>query len=158
MRKKHTEHESQVSAVIWPWRAKKMGKDHGAEVASRRKRAMVESLVAYGVGFFLLFGLQHPRIAAVVFGIATLSLIGGLFVEPLYRAFRKLGHCLALGVGVGMTWLLLAPFFYVCFTVGRIFLLLLHRDPLNRAFPTKLPTYWSPYRPLSGTDSYTRQY
>ena len=80
-----------VSATVWPWREKEAAGKTGDPVAARRKRATVEAAVACCVGLLLLFVLKKPHIAAVVFSIAGLVLVGGLFVEPIYRGFKKLG-------------------------------------------------------------------
>lgn len=150
---------STVSAAIWPWRNRPdAAGEAAAGVAARRKAAVRESAIACAVALLLLFLFDKQVLAGIVFAIAALVLVGGLFVEPVYRGFKKLGHYLAVGVGVGMTWLLLVPFFYICFTIGRVVLVLLRKDPLNREFPTAQPTYWSAYRYLPGADSYTRQY
>jgi hypothetical protein len=108
--------------------------------------------------FVLARFLHRLVLAAFVAALACAVLAGGLFVPPLYRAFRRLGAGLARVAGTGLTWLLLAPFFYICFTLGRIVLLATGRDPLNRSFPGKETSCWAPKEPIEGTKRYRRQY
>jgi len=110
------------------------------------------------VGLILRFVFDKAVVATIVFALAALVLIGGLLVPPLYRAFRKAGHGLAKGVGVALSWILLLPFFYICFPLGRLLLLLSRKDPMNRGFLPENKTYWSKHRPLPPPETYRRQY
>ena len=149
--------QSEVSAVVWPWR--ESGPASCADDASARRRsAVAESAVGYCIGLLMLLVFKKRPIAMVVFSVASLVLIGGLFVPPLYRGMQKLGHWLARVVGTGITWVLLAPFFYVCFTTARLLLIVARKDPLHRKPDPGVSTYWDPHRSIAGSDRYTRQY
>jgi len=148
---------NRVSAAIWPWR--EAGVSAPAESPdARRKRALVESTIGAGVGLLILLVFHRPVMAAIVFTISALVLIGGLFVPPIYAGFKKLGQWLAAGVGHGLTWLLLAPFFYIFFGIGRLVLELKGSDPLCRRCSGDGSTYWVPHRRPPGADPYRRQY
>lgn len=145
-----------VSAAVWPWREA----DDGPvveDVGTRRKRAAIESAVTYGVAaVFLAFG-KHI-VASVVCTVATIVLLGGLFVPPVYHGFKRGGMWLAKVVGVGLSWVLLVPFFYICFGIGRVILLVSGKDPLNRRFPTDEPSYWLKRAGRRPPESYLKQY
>jgi len=146
-----------VSAAIWRWR--ETAASPAAETPElRRKRALVESTIGGSVGLLLLLVFRKPLMAAVVFTISALVLTGGLFVPPIYHGFKKAGQWLAAGVGHGLTWLLLAPFFFIVFGIGRLVLVLSGRDPLCRRCSPDEPTYWVPHRRPPGADPYRRQY
>jgi len=147
---------SRVSSAIWRWK-EPQAPDPALAARERRRKSLIESAVILCVGLLLAFLFGKRVLGTVVVCIGVLVLIGGQFAPPVYRGFKKLGGLLARGVGQGLTWLLLAPFFYICFTLGRILLVILRKDPLKRGFPAKDETYWVEHRPLA-PDHYQRQY
>ena len=126
-------------------------------VVHSRKRAVLEATVAILVGVIVALTFSR-HLGVVICCVGTFVLVSGLFFPAAYRGFKKLGLLLGKVVGVGMAWLLLLPFFYICFTTGRLLLLVTRKDPMNRGFPTDLPTYWVPRGPGRGVASYGHQY
>jgi|GEM_PF-2007848 len=115
-----------------------------APAASRlRQSGVLRALVAYGFAG-LLFTFEHPIASAVAGSLGTLTLVLAL-VSPtggylrLQRAVEKLGEL----VGGLLTWLLLAPVFYLFLApFGR----LARRgkgDRLGRRFDRAAGSYWS---------------
>lgn len=154
-----SENQSRVADAIWPWRAApNAGVADSGATGRRRKRALLESAVGLiaGLAIFFLFGRR--AMGTVVICLAATALIGGLFVPPLYEGFQRMGRWLAGIVGVSMTWLLLVPFFYTCFTVARILLLVFGKDPLCRKFPTTEKSYWVARQTNVKIEGYRRQY
>jgi hypothetical protein len=80
-------------------------------------------------GLFWWFG--HHTLALVVWGLAALlggaSVASGPVREALHRGFSKLGSA----IGVGLSWVLLAPLFYVGFVGARVLNRLSGQDPLQ---------------------------
>jgi hypothetical protein len=113
-------------------------------------------MTAVGLVLVILFGKRILGTIALV--LAATVCAGGLFVPPLYRAFRSAGAWLGRAAGAALTWLLLAPFFYLCFGLGGWLLRLLGRDPLDRAFDREQATYWTPRKPIAGPEHFSRQY
>jgi len=153
-----SERAKQIYEAIWPWRVSESG---GGEAASERpgtRRVFCEAGIMCVVGVVLGPVLGKTVMSGIVFTLAALVLVGGLWINPLYRGFRKAGFWLAKGVGIGLSWVLLVPFFYLCFPVGRLFLILTRRDPMHREFLPKDRTYWSLHRPLPEAAAYRRQY
>lgn len=148
---------SAVSEAIWPWKERQVAAP-GAKEKPPAGRVVCEVAVMATVGLMLRLVFKKPVMSTVVFVLATLVLAGGLWLPPLYRGFRKLGHALAKGVGIALSWILLVPFFYVCFPIGRLILVVLRKDPMHRNFLPKDQTYWSEHRPLPEADAYRRQY
>jgi len=122
-------------------------------------RAVIEAAIAIAVGVTLYLTVAKVKhLGIVICCVGLFVLVSGLFIPKAYRGFKKLGLLLGKVVGVAMAWLLLVPFFYLCFGLGRAVLLVARKDPLCREFPTEMPTYWVSHGPKRATDSYTRQY
>ena len=132
-------------------------KEKADESAGRKRRALLESCVGFSVGLIIFF-LRSHLLGAIVFCIAGLVFVGGQFYPPIYEAIKKFGLILAKIVGVTMTWLLLVPFFYICFTFGRILLLVSRKDPLSRKFPSDEKSYWVPRKSIADLEYYKKQY
>jgi hypothetical protein len=61
-------------------------------------------------------------------------------------------------VSIIVTWLLLVPFYYLCFVPGRLIQLLSGKDPMERRFPGKVPSYWKKYNSHPDPQHWKRQY
>ena len=145
-----------VSAAIWPWRETKAEPDSDPRPA--RKTVLVEVSIMSVVCLLFLFLFKKPLVAAIVASLAGIVLVGGLWCPPLYRGFKQVGRWLGKGTGVGLSWLLLVPFFYLCFLPARLILLLARKDPMQRRFESDAESYWSTHRPLPEPESYRNQY
>lgn len=109
------------------------------------------------VGAVLALGLNRPRMGGIAGALAALTLVGGLFSPPLYRAIDGAGRFLGRGAAVVLTWSLLLPFFLLCFGVGRIAQILLKKDPMTRR-PSDAATYWVERAPDERPDRLRRQF
>ncbi len=106
----------------------------------------------------LRFVFDKHILSAIVCVIAFLVFIGGFFILPIYAGFKRFGLFLAHIVGVGLTWGLLAPFFYICFTLGHISLALKGKDPLHRKLDADRESYWLTHAPIGETGRYRKQF
>lgn len=121
------------------------------------KRASLQALIPFAVaGLFVWKGRQVA--AAVVAGIGALVLLSGLLAPSLFMKIEQGGRWLGKAAGIGLTWLLLVPMFYLVFFPGRLILMMTGNDPMARKFPTKAPTYWIARKPVGSPDEYKRQY
>lgn len=118
---------------------------------------LLQALIPAAVGALFLFK-GKPVGAGILLGIGAVLLISGLFFPSLFRRIEKVGQAVGRAVGVGLTWILLAPMFWLVFVPGRLILKLRGIDPLCRKFPTDLPTYWIPRKPIINADYYKRQF
>ena len=148
---------SRVAETVWPWRDA-ADADKQESPAGRRKRALIESSVAYAIALVLAWRFEKHAMAVVVACIASIGLVGGLFIPPLYTGFKRFFMWFAKVVATAVTWVLLLPFFYICFTCGRVAILLKRKDPLQRAFDPKQGSYWSKRSEIKDAASYRRQY
>ena len=143
-----------VMQTVWPWRQKDQPPVH----AAHRTRAAIEFAIAAAIGLAFLRLLGKPWIGAVVLVIATLTLVGGFLIPPLYRGFHRLGARLGAWAGIAATWVLLVPFFYIFFGLGHAFLALRGKDPLHRGFDKHLQSYWSERPRNDDPARYAHQY
>lgn len=149
--------QSTVASAIWPWRDNSQVttgiSDHGL-----RHRSVIQSGVTLIVGLVLLFVFRKVWLGWVVLLLAAVTLLSGFLAPPVFRCIERGGRILAGGVMVGLTWILLAPFFYVCFSFGRLCLILTGKDPLCREFPSDRKSYWVTRSDTGGSERYRRQY
>ncbi len=110
------------------------------------------------VASLMFFKWNHLAPALFLVGLATLVLVGAWFVPPLFAGIQRAVLQLGLLLGRAMAWLLLVPFFYVIFTLGRLGFAVAGKDPLQRRFDPARDSYWTPRPPSRGPESYRRQY
>ncbi len=143
-----------TSEIVWPWRATQ----ETPPPAPSRKGPWIQFTVMLSVGLLFYFVLGHAIMAYVLWGIATLLLSGLLFFDGVLRGFEKTGHWLAHGIGTGVTWILLVPFFYIVFGAGRLILRLRGKDPMRRRLEPETESYWTPHQKLDIEARYHRQF
>lgn len=144
-----------VEAVVWNWRgahAASAGSKSGA--AAALKQAAVMGVVGAG----LYFWLEHRAMGVVVWSLAGFVLAAGLFLPSVFAAIERYGRRLGKGVGAGLTWGLLVPFYYLCFGALRLAQAIGGKDPLCRKFPSDEPTYWTPRKPVGDVAQYRKQF
>ncbi len=90
--------------------------------------------------------------------LAPIAPILALTSPRLYRRHRALGRWLGRWVAVALAWGLLAPFYFVVFSAGRLILALTGRDPLTRTLDRAAATYWTDHCADSDPDRYQRPY
>lgn len=147
--------DSRVSQAVWPWRTPG-GASKGRRMP-RPWRAALQAAVIAGVASLFYFYGRRAGLGLFLYGLSAVVLIGGLFIPPVFNAFETAGRWLGQAVGAGLTWLLLAPFYYLCVFPGRLVLLLLGKDPLCRRWDRRRDSYWVDRKPAP-TRFYTRQY
>jgi len=147
---------SAVAQIKWTWQA--VGRPPPVRTPMNLKlKAAIQAVVMTAVGFILRH--FHKDIGAgIVWTLAALVLVGGLFYPPLFHGFEKFGQKLAKWVAAGLTWGLLVPFFYLCFLPGRLIMALSGKDPMTRKFPSDAATYWIPRRPVPNLNQYKKQH
>ena len=112
----------------------------------------------FAVAAVLRFGFDKVWVPRIVLALAAVVFFGGFFWPPLYEGFKRGGLWLGKAAGVTLAWVLLVPFFYVCFTLGRLGLAARRKDPMQRRFEPGKTSYWSDRRPVADLESYRRQY
>lgn len=128
----------EAAAAIWSLGPKP---DRRAHVA--RRSASIRFVVALAAGG-VLYALERPIMAAVAASLGSLSLLLAL-ASPLgaYAALDRLVTRTGALVGTILTWLLLAPVFYLFFVPFGLLFRRGARDPLRRAIDRDAPSYWT---------------
>ena len=146
-----------VSNAKWTWKAVGQAPTPKKPM-SRQVKATIQAVIMSIIGSVLFAYFDHRIAASIVWFLAALVLVGGLFVPAIFHGFEKFGMLLGKCVGTGLTYLLLVPFFYICFLPGRIIQIITGNDPMTRKFPTKEPSYWIPRKPVRSIDQYRKQH
>ena len=149
--------QSPVSETAWPW-MRPAGPAPADAGRARRRRTLIQFAVALMAAGILYFGLEFRRMAWVVLGVAGFLLISGLWIAPLFNAVERFLARFARWIGLGLTWLLLVPFFFLVFVPARVLLALRGKDPMRRRFPSNETTAWITRPPKRNAESYRRQY
>ena len=93
-----------------------------------------------------------------VFLCATALLGLALFAPrtfaPIQAVLERLGRLIA----TAFAWIILGLVFLLVFVPGRLFLLILHRDPIQRRPEPARATYWEPLAPADDPDRFKQQY
>lgn len=135
------DHQRQVLDAVWSWL------DSGVdakrrEVAQRVRRSQMQALVMAVVALVLVKWLDHRLAGYIVLGLAIVVMISGRQLPAVFRQIERAQHALTHVVTHAFTWILLTPFFYLCFGGGHLILWLRRRDPLARAWERDQPSYW----------------
>jgi len=104
--------------------------------------AVIQAAIIFVVASILFFRFNRVIGASIAAGVGLFVLTTGLFAPRAFLAFERFWLAVGRVVGVVLTWVMLAPFFYVFFTAARVLLLLRGKDPMNRRCPSDEKTYW----------------
>ena len=147
-----------VASVVWPWREKAARQAAPRKTGPSASAVLVQVAIMAVIGAGLFWGLERRAMGAVVWGLGALVLVSGFFVPSVFAALERFGKKLGKGVGVLLTWGLLAPFYYLCFVPLRLLQKIGGKDPLQLRFPTDEPTYWVSRKPVPKVDQYRKQF
>jgi len=145
--------QNAVSRATWPWQA---GAAAPAPGGTRRRALARAGVTAAAAAVCAL--LDAPRLALAATAAGLVLLLAGLVAPPAFRALDRALNGVSRAAGAALTWLLLAPFFVLCFVPGRLALMLGGKDPLRRRRAPASGTYWVPCRRPRSADGYRKQY
>lgn len=153
------EHENNVLSAVWPWREGDAEIGRGRRYGDRLKRAAIQAAVMSCVGaLFYIFIEEHRYMAIVVWSIAATALAMAIALPRLFDAAGKLGGIVKHAVATALTWILLAPIFYIFFSGGRLVLLLQGKDPMRHGFEDGQDSFWLKYHHPSELEQYEKQH
>ena len=145
------------SAVVWNWR--RTGSRGADERAAARRRGLLQALEGLTAAA-LIWWLWKPILAAVVAGIAVLTLLLALFFPTtayrgLSRALEAFGHA----VGMAVTWVLMTLLYFLLFLPAGLLLRAGRKLGITTAPDRQLASYWTaPAGPRRDLDSYRKQF
>ena len=145
-----------VSSVVWPWREKLAGKTEPKKAGPSWITVVVQAAVMAAIGSILYWWPKHHAAGIAAWSLAAVVLVSGFFIPPVFAAIERFGKRLGKLVGTILTWVLLVPFYYLCFIPMHLFQKLDGGDPLHRKFPTDEPTYWIPRKPVQDLSQYRK--
>jgi len=148
--------EQRVDQTVWPWRMPSQAPATG--VWTRRRRVLLQGAVAAAIATLLTWWLGRYRLGLCLYCFSAVILICGFLAPKAFETMERLGQKLAQTIALALTWLLLMPFFYLCFAPARLILMLTGKDPLHRRFEPKRSSYWMDHKPPAAPQPYTRQY
>jgi hypothetical protein len=150
--------QNMISKAIWPWPERLGPAAAPARGGGIRRRALVQAAVAAAIGLLLALMFKHRIAGGIVLAIAAIVLATGLFLPRAFQSLERAMQALGKGVGAALTWILLVPFFYLCFLPGHLLIALLRKDPLRLRFPSDEPTYWDSRPHRMDAEYFKRQY
>ncbi|MGB7582790.1 MAG: hypothetical protein WBL85_10140 [Sedimentisphaerales bacterium] len=123
-----------------------------------RQFGLIAVVVLGAAGIILRFVFGAADILAVLAGAAGLSIFLVTLVSARAGRIIYLGLTFAaLPIGLVMSFLLMATFYFLILTpVGLVFRLL-GRDVLDRKFEADAPTYWMPHQKTRDPEQYFHQ-
>jgi len=145
-----------VVEAIWQWRQQENMCSHTK--STYRKRSLLQFSIMLIIASLLFFLFHHIVFGIIIYSLSFLVLLCGFFIPTAFAAFDKLGRFLGTFVGRLLTYLLLVPFFYLCFFPGRLILNLLGKDPMKRNLEPSATTYWIEREDSKDTNYYKVQY
>jgi len=146
-----------VMKATWDWQGRQDATPTGSP-GSHRHSALIQAVVMSLVAGILYFGFHHYLFARVIWALAGLILILGLFFPAAYRPIQAFGRWLGRVVGKALTYILLVPFFFLFFTPVALLLRLQKRDPLHRDYRNPRWTYWIARSPKDRGENIDKQF
>lgn len=146
--------QNRVSKTVWPWQNRA---GVHVNVPPSMLFSLTTLLIAWGVGTLFYF-TGHLNVALLAYIISTFVFIASRFFLKLYKVIESGFQKLSAIVGKGITLLLLVPFFYICFSIGRLAQILKRNDPMLRTLHPEAGSYWKQCKETSSVEDYKRQF
>ena len=120
------------------------------------KAALVASLLIT-VLFYLIKGLAL-KWCAVIVGIGVVIWLSSIVSRPLTRWIYLGLTLVTFPIGMVISFILLAIFYYLLLTPLGLIFRLIGRDSLQRKFDKTAKSYWVPHRPCENNERYFSQF
>jgi len=144
--------------MVWQWRRAQAADDRAQAAAAARRKGLLGGVVGLAVATALYF--WKPQMALVVVAIAALTTLLAL-VSPLgaFRALTRALEAFAHGLGLVLTWLMMALAYYLLFLPVGLLLRATGKLHITRGADAKRTSYWQESTaPAAGIDSYRRPF
>lgn len=142
-----------VRKTVWQWEQPVAGAP-----ARSLLRVVTTQMVVMTIIGGLLWWLGHRVMSGVVAGLAGFFLLLAWVWTTGYWALERFFQKVGVWAATALTYVLLVPFFWLCFVPARFFLKLSGKDPLGLRFPVPEATCWYVRKPHAATEPYRRQY
>jgi len=148
--------QNAVSAAIWRWRNPDDSKNRSRSHSTGKP--VLQGLLLVGIACVIYWRWHSVIMSLVPLTLGLLILVSGFFLPRVYSRVDEVGRRVAQLVGIILSWLLLVPFYVLCFVPGRIILVIRKRDPLNRRFLSAKTSYWIERSSPKDIRQYRKQY
>ena len=143
---------NKVEEAVWNWKCGKAGPR-----SLVRKMVIQFAMAATLATLLYIFKPRWQHLSYVLWGFSGLFLTGA-FSPGVARGLERVAQALAYGVGQLLTWLLLTPFYFLCFVPAHFLLVIRGKDPMNRRLDVKARTYWTDRPEPSRKDYFEKQF
>jgi hypothetical protein len=144
--------------IIWDWRARLANREPERVGRSLRLKGLIQGLATVAVAAIVKFVLDRARLGDAILVLGGVQLLVAIWRPAWLSPFWRLGRRFGQAVGLGLTWLLLVPFYALCIVPGGLLLRLRGRDPLSRGKLEPGLTGWTPRRQEATPESMARQF
>lgn len=96
--------------------------------------------------------------AVIIFAVGFMIFLSSLISRKLTRIIYLALTIATLPIGLALSFVLLAMFYFIVLTPLGLFFRLIGRDPLRRKFDRNADTYWLTRTPPDSLDSYFHQF
>ena len=146
------------TADVWRWREFTTIDNRRREKSQLRRQAIIQAVVTAAIGFLLYRVFGHHTFAIVLWSIASVVFLLGLFWTQGYKPVHSFGGLLGkLGGGL-LLYVLLVPLYYLLFFPVSLWLRARGRDPLHRSLRDPKYTCWVKRHPVDEDPDYRRQF
>ena len=127
-----------------------------------RRRDIFKALLRFalmaGLGLFLLRGPAERPMGAALLATAAIVLALELAFSRVRMTAERLSRRLVPWAGFLIAWLLLAPCYWIVFTIAGALRRIARHDPLERKFPAETTTCWRPHDKAAPIERYRGQF
>lgn len=145
---------SLVSRTVWPWQESSKTEERRLSSLSHQLIPLIAALTISGLFYYI----DHAKMAVFVTGMALFIFFCSRHWPWGHTLMEKFFRRLSLYTGQIVTWLLLLPFFYICFSSGRVIQKISRRDPMHRNFARSAKSYWHKRQNAPAAEHYKRQF
>lgn len=148
-------HKTLVSQTVWRWREATEPKS--TTNAAFRRRGLLHAAIPCTIAAFLFW--RRHTIAGVLLCVMSGVVLALVMVYPAaFRAIEKGAQKFGEWVAAGVAWVVLMPFYYTCFVLGRCIIILTGKDPMTRRFPAFAGTLWHSHAAVADPAQYRKQF
>jgi len=148
--------QNRVSKTTWPWVEETAAT--APKPPATRGRAALQFCLMLVIAVFIRWKFDKQVLPLIIVALATFVLVSGLFFPAVFLAVDGVMRAFGRVVGTALTWILLVPFFFICFVPARIILRLRGSDPMKRVFPSDEATHWVPHAGRRDLSHYRKQF
>ena len=148
--------QNPVSRTAWRWQ------ESGEASHPRGMNPKLKVAISTPIALLIAFGIYkwkgHVVMPSIVVAIALTIAFCGVFIPPAFAAIERFFLRFAAGVATVLNWILLTPLFFLVFAPIRLTQLLRGKDPMDRACPTEVGSYWRDRKPITRENYYRSQH